>query len=259
MKNKFAATLFTVREELKTDGIGPVFKELADMGYAGLQLSGLPVGYDQEEVAFHLQKNNVAAAGMHVPFDRLANEFDLVRQEAKKYGTTDLFCPYLPESLRSEDGYREVKRVLNEVAHLAPDLRIGYHNHAFEFDTRIEGKDALAYLLEPSEENKILAEIDVYWVAKGGQDPLNYIQPYKGRMPIIHLKDMTTDEEETFAEVGTGSIDFLPILNWGEQHGIEWYVVEQDVCKSNPMTSLQLSLTNLHKYALELVNVQTKK
>lgn len=259
MKDKIAATLFTVRDELKTNGIGPVFKELADMGYEGLQLSGLPDGYDQDEVAFHLQKNKVTAAGMHVPLDRLVNELDLVKQEAHKYGTTDLFCPYLPEFIRTEEGYREVKRVLNEAARFAPDLRIGYHNHAFEFETNIDGQDALTYLLEPSEDNKILAEIDVFWVAKGGQDPLSYIQPYKGRMPIIHLKDMTTDEAETFAEVGTGSIDFLPILKWGEQHGIEWYVVEQDVCKGAPMESLQISIANLHRYADQLMKDKAKK
>ncbi|MBM7837158.1 sugar phosphate isomerase/epimerase [Alkalihalobacillus xiaoxiensis] len=259
MKNKFAATLYTVRDELKTAGIGPVFKEVAEMGYAGLQLSGLPAGYDPDEVAFHLQKNNVACAGMHIPFDRLANELDLVRQEAQRYGTTDLFCPYLPESLQTEAGYREVKRVLNDAARFAPDMRIGYHNHAFEFETEVDGQDALAFLLEPSKDNRILAEIDVYWVAKGGQDPLTYLQPYSGRMPIIHLKDMTTDEEQTFAEVGEGSLDFLPILRWGEQHGIEWYVVEQDVCKGPPMQSLQLSLTNLQRYADELAQEKANK
>ncbi|MBG9785052.1 sugar phosphate isomerase/epimerase family protein [Shouchella lehensis] len=259
MKDKFAATLFTVRDELKSAGIGPVFKEIAEMGYAGIQLSGLPLGYDQDEVAYHLKKNGVATAGMHVSFDRLTNEFDLVRQEAKKYGTTDVFCPYLPESLQTESGYREVKMTLNGLAKAAPELRIGYHNHAFEFETQLEGMDALAYLLEPREDNAIFAEIDVFWVAKGGHDPLSYVEPYKGRMPVIHLKDMTADEDRTFAEVGEGIIDFPPLLQWGERHGIEWYVVEQDVCKGAPMDSLRMSLSNLHRFADALQEQKQKK
>jgi len=89
--------------------------------------------------------------------------------------------------------------------------------------------------------------VDVYWVKKGGRDPLSFIQPYANRMPIIHLKDMTNDEKELFAEVGTGQIDFVPILQWGEKSGVEWYAVEQDVCPGNPMDSLKISLENLMK------------
>jgi sugar phosphate isomerase/epimerase len=252
VNEKLAVTVFTVREQLKTVGIGPVFKELAQMGYKGLQLSGLPAGYDQDEVAYHLKANNVVAAGMHVPFARLTNELDLVLKEAQKYGTNALFCPYLPEELRTEEGYRAVKEGLNKVAQQAPDFQIGFHNHAFEFETTIDGQDALSYLLEPAQDNRILAEIDVYWVKKGGRDPYAFIQTYSGRMPMIHLKDMTKDEEETFAEVGEGSIPFLPILQWGEQNGVEWYVVEQDVCKRDPMDSLRISLANLQRLATQL-------
>ena len=156
-------------------------------------------------------------------------------------------CPYLTPEYTTLEGYQEVKLRLNEIAKKIPDYRISYHNHAFEFDTEIEGVSALEYLLDPTEDNLILAEIDVFWVKKGGRDPLSFIQPYANRMPIIHLKDMSDDEEETFAEVGTGKIDFIPILQWGEKSGVEWYAVEQDVCPGNPMDSLQISLDNLMK------------
>jgi sugar phosphate isomerase/epimerase len=71
-------------------------------------------------------------------------------------------------------------------------------------------------------------------------------------MPIIHLKDMANDEDLSFAEVGTGSIDFEPILRWGEENGIEWYAVEQDVCPGNPMDSLRVSINNLHRLIGEM-------
>jgi hypothetical protein len=70
-------------------------------------------------------------------------------------------------------------------------------------------------------------------------------------MPIIHLKDMAADGSEAFAEVGTGLIDFVPILEWGEANGIEWYAVEQDVCPGDPMDSLRISLNNLNRLADE--------
>lgn len=236
--------LFTLREELKR-GIAPVFKELKEMGWAGVQLSALPPGYDPEEVAAVIKENQLGTAGIHISLDRLESDLDNVLDEVNLYQTKDIVCPYIPENLRNIEGYRKVKTLLNEVANKTPGYRISYHNHAFEFETTIEGKSSLEYLLEPTEDNKILAEIDVFWVKKGGKDPFQFLHPYAQRMPIIHLKDMTKDERQTFAEVGTGVIDFAPILYWCEKSGVEWYAVEQDICPGNPMDSLHTSLENL--------------
>ncbi|MFN5934270.1 MAG: sugar phosphate isomerase/epimerase family protein, partial [Roseiflexaceae bacterium] len=93
---------------------------------------------------------------------------------------------------------------------------------------------------------------DTYWVKKGGADPLRFLAPYSQRMPIIHLKDMSKDGSEAFAEVGEGLIDFVPILRWGEANGIEWYAVEQDTCPRNPLDCLNTSLTNLRAMAAQL-------
>lgn len=251
MENKFAAQLYTLREELK-EGIRPLFKKLKDMGWAGVQISALPAGYDPNEVAQALQENNLSAAGMHISLDRLQTDLVGVLKEADLYGTKDIICPFVPQELQNEAGFKKLKETLNFVAKEAQEYRISYHNHAFEFNIDIEGQEALRYTLDPADENQILAEIDVYWVKKGGQDPVEYIRPYANRMPIIHLKDMTNDERQTFAEVGEGVIDFVPILKWGEANGVEWYAVEQDVCERPALECLQTSLTNLKKLAQEV-------
>ncbi|WP_409346678.1 sugar phosphate isomerase/epimerase family protein [Paenibacillus sp. MBLB4367] len=252
MKSKFSAQLYTLRNELEKDFPG-VLRELKKMGWAGVQISGLR-GYSAEEIASVLKETGLGTAGMHIGLDRFRGELDTVLEEARLFNTKDLILPGLPESVRNEDGYRTIRSEMNDIARkLAPQgYRISYHNHAWEFDTVIEGKSALEYLLEPAPDNALLAEIDVYWVKRGGSDPVSFISPYANRMPIIHLKDMTNDERQTFAEIGTGVIDFAPILTWGEQNGIEWYCVEQDVCPGNPMDSMQISLDNLNKLADEL-------
>ncbi len=251
MKHKFAAQLYTLRNELEQDFPG-VLRDLKKMGWAGVQISGLR-GYTAEQIAAVLKETGLGTAGMHVPLDRLRQELDAVLEEARLFQTKDLVCPSVPQHLQNEAGYKALRSELNEIARkIAPyGYRLSYHNHAFEFETTISGMSALEYLLEPADGNELLAEIDVYWVKKGGKDPLAFIRPYANRMPIIHLKDMSDDERQTFAEVGTGSIDFAPILAWGEQNGVEWYAVEQDVCPGNPMDSLQTSLTNLNKLADE--------
>ncbi|MDQ0208147.1 sugar phosphate isomerase/epimerase family protein [Alkalicoccobacillus murimartini] len=246
MKEKFAAQLYTLREEMKR-GIAPVFAELKQMGWAGVQLSALPEGHDPDEIASYLKKYQLGTAGVHVGLSRLETDLEAVLKETKNYNTVDIVCPFLSSELRTIDGYKKVKQTLNALARDSKGFRISYHNHDFEFKTTVNNQSALEFLLEPSVENEILAEIDVYWVKKAGIDPLTFIQPYTQRMPLIHLKDITKDAEETFAELGTGQIDFKPILQWGERSGVEWYIVEQDLCEGDPMKSLEISLQHLNE------------
>lgn len=252
MRHKFAAQLYTLRDELEQDFPG-VLKDLKQMGWQAVQISGLR-GHTPEQIATALKENDLKTAGMHVSLAEINNDLASVLEQAQLFNTKDLIVPFLQTELQNELGYRLVRSNLNEIARKLEPLgyTLSYHNHAFEFETLVDGKSAMDFLLEPTEENKILAEIDVYWVKKAGKDPLEFIKPYANRMPIIHLKDMTDDEEQAFAEVGTGTIDFLPILQWGEQNGIEWYAVEQDVCQRPPMDCLQTSLDNLIKLSEQL-------
>src|SRR5699024_1899063 len=151
MKKKFAAQLFTLREELK-EGIRSLFKTLKEMGWEAVQISALPEGYDPNEVALALKENDLAAAGMHISLDRLKTDLDGVLKEADLYGTKDIICPFIGEELRTEQGYQTLKEKLNDIAKKAPGYRISYHNHAFEFETTINKQDALTYLLVSSED-----------------------------------------------------------------------------------------------------------
>lgn len=256
MKQKFAVQLYTLRNECEQDFPG-VLRQLKQMGWAGVELAGLH-SYSAEEISDVLQETGLQTAGMHVSYQRLSSEIDSVLKEARLFNTTVLICPSVPHELRNEEGYHQFRNGLNAIAkEISQDgFTLSFHNHAFEFETSMNGTNALEYLLDPSEDNAILAEIDVYWVQKAGKDPASFIRPYSQRMPTMHIKDMSNDEKMTYAEIGTGVIDFDPILMWGEQNGVEWYVVEQDICQGNPMDCVQLSLMNLHRIAERLVEIR---
>ncbi|WP_219621094.1 sugar phosphate isomerase/epimerase family protein [Bacillus sp. UMB0893] len=249
LKSKFAVQLFTLRAELDRDFKGTL-QRVKKIGYDAVQLGNFH-GYHAEEISVMLKDLDLKTAGLHASIDRLRTDLDQVVKEAEILQTRDIICPYLPEELRNAKSYIRIKNALNNIANTLMDkgFRISYHNHAFEFQTEINDMNALDYILDPSEENHILAEIDVYWIKIGGHDPLTYIERFSNRMPIIHLKDVGKDENHSFAEVGTGILDFPSILQWGEVNGIEWYVVEQDVCPRNPLDCLELSLRNLHEMA----------
>ncbi|MFN5061189.1 MAG: sugar phosphate isomerase/epimerase family protein [Chloroflexota bacterium] len=243
MLHKYAAQLYTVRDALEKDYNG-VLKALREQGWQAVQVSGTR-GYTPEQIAGFLREHQLKTAGMHISIAELTNDMADVMRQATLYGTRDIIVPYLAREYQNELGYQMFKSHMNALAKPlnAAGFRLSYHNHDFEFATTINGVSALAYLLEPSADNAILAEIDVYWVKKGGADPLAFIAPYSHRMPIIHLKDMAADG--SFGAIGTGSIDFVPILRWGEANGIEWYAVEQDICPGDPLDALNTSLTNL--------------
>ncbi|WP_409342958.1 sugar phosphate isomerase/epimerase family protein [Paenibacillus sp. MBLB4367] len=245
MKSKLAVQLYTLRDACQND-FPQVLRELKRMGWAGVQMAGYHE-YDPEELAAVVRGLELQTAGLHISFGRIEGDLEEVMKEARLFGTRDIVCPSIPVAYRTEEGFRYVKQTLNQAAAAMEEhgLRLSYHNHDFEFEIKADGCNGLEYLLKPSAENRILAEIDVYWIKKVGLDPVLYMNPYANRMPLIHLKDMAENEEPGFAEIGTGMIDFRPILLWGERNGIEWYVVEQDECRRDPMACVQTSYTNL--------------
>lgn len=84
------------------------------------------------------------------------------------------------------------------------------------------------YLMANTDENLVQCEMDIYWVKKGGGDPLDVLKQYAGRIPVLHVKDMAAGEEQDFACPGSGIIDFGPIFAEATRQGIQHYFVERD-------------------------------
>ncbi|MCD6365548.1 MAG: sugar phosphate isomerase/epimerase, partial [Planctomycetes bacterium] len=109
------------------------------------------------------------------------------------------------------------------------------------------GKCWLDMLYEQSDANMLKAEIDVYWIQHGRQDPIQWVRKCAGREPLLHLKDMLVmpDGEVRMAEVGAGILDWQGILAEADAGGVEWYIVEQDHCYGrDPFESLAISYRN---------------
>jgi len=249
LNHKFAVQLYTLRKECEQD-FPATLRTLGRMGWAGVETAGLH-GHSAEEIAEVLREAGLKTAGMHVSVERLRSDKESLINEARLLDTKRLICPSVPPDWRNEQGYVRLRDELNAAASelRSEGFTVGFHNHAFEFDTIVHGTDALSYLIEPVSDNAVLAEIDVYWVKKAGLEPVEFIEPYGGRMPTMHLKDMTGDERRTYTEIGRGIIDFESLLLWGERNSVEWYVVEQDICEGEAFDSVRISLGNLHELA----------
>jgi sugar phosphate isomerase/epimerase len=233
--------LFTVREQLAEDFDGTL-QQVADMGYEAVELTGTGP-HTPAELRKVLDEVGLEPAGMHCGLDKLESDPNAAIETAKALGMNNLVCPYLPDDRReSREDWLDVARSLDEIGQRCREagLQLSYHNHSFEF-VQFDGAYALDMMLENCGAENVHSELDTYWVKHGGADPVDYINKYAGRIDILHLKDMADDEEQSFAEVGSGILNWPAIDGAARAAGIRYYCVEQDRCEGNPMDSARTS------------------
>ena len=243
LKERVAVQLYTVRDQMTKDS-DATLRAVRDMGWTAVEVAGFP--YEPETLARSLGALGMRTAAIHIPHQRLTGDPDGVVREARALGAGDIVCPFIAPGERTDDGYKRVQdelRVARE--QLAREgIRLSYHNHAFEFEPGAPGGDALRYILDgvPG----LTAEADVYWLARGGHNPVEYMRGISDRVEMLHLKDVNA-EDGSFAEVGAGTLDMPGILRFGREAGVRWFIVEQDRCPGDPLDSLQISWTNLNR------------
>ncbi|MGG1575034.1 sugar phosphate isomerase/epimerase family protein [Fictibacillus sp. NRS-1165] len=242
-----ALQMYTLRNETEKDFIGTL-KKVADIGYEGVEFAGYG-GLQASELKKVLDDLGLKAASSHVPLTTLESELNSVIEYQHILGNKHIVCPYLPPERRTEQDYRQLVSILNSVGETChkEGLTFAYHNHDFELQPMSDGRKPLELLLEETHPDWVKAEFDVYWLTKAGEDPVKWLEKYEGRTPLVHLKDMTADGEQFFAELGTGGVDLTPILNKGESSSVNWWIVEQDQSRRSPLESIEISFQYLNK------------
>ena len=97
-------------------------------------------------------------------------------------------------------------------------------------------------LLNETDPDLVEFEIDLFWIIKGGQDPLEYFASHPGRFTLCHIKDMGEGQE--MLDVGSGEIDFAAIFTRSEQAGLKYYFIEHDE-PADPLGSIKSSFDYL--------------
>ncbi|MEW4290285.1 sugar phosphate isomerase/epimerase family protein [Rossellomorea marisflavi] len=237
-----ALQLYTLREEVKKDFKGTL-RKVAEMGFDGVELAGHG-GLDILEVKEALQSCGLQAISSHVPLADLRNDLEKVLEDQLELGVKFIVCPYLTEEERDYALLISDLNAIGERCHEA-GLTLCYHHHDFEVLTEYNGRPALASILE---ETNVQAELDLYWLTYAGEDPAKWTERY--HPPLVHLKDMTTDEERFFAELGTGGVDLESAFALGKSANIQWWIVEQDASKTSPIESVRKSMDYLKQMGL---------
>lgn len=237
--SQLAAQLYTLRDFLKTpEDMAQTLAKVKEIGYEAVQLSGLGPMEDQV-VADLIRESGLNPCASH---DKAAMIFDdpeavIARLDLIGCKHTAYPSPHL-QTLDTRENVLEWISVLEKSAQKinAAGLTLSYHNHAREF-CKFDGEIMLEmiYKYAPS----LWVEIDTFWIQAGGQNPIDWINKFPGRQKLLHLKDFgIIANERVMRPIGSGNLDWDGIFEAAEKSGVEYYIVEQDVCQKDPFESL---------------------
>jgi sugar phosphate isomerase/epimerase len=232
--------LFTIRDALAADPDGTL-RRVTDTGYREVELAGL-AGMTATTFQESLRRHGLAVPSIHVGYDSLRRDLDGVVREAFAFGASFVVCPSIDvEERGTADDWKRVCQTLGRAGRTVRShgLALAYHNHDYEFAPFAGGATPFDLLLRETDPEDVKLELDVYWVAKGGLDPVRCLRDNAGRIALVHLKDLGRDG--TTVELGAGVLALEQIVRAALAVGTKHLFVEQDD-SADPLRSIGTSL-----------------
>jgi sugar phosphate isomerase/epimerase len=200
-------------------------------GFTHVETFG-PLNESAEETRRLLDRHGLAAASAHVSLDQLETNTTRSINAARTLGVEFVVAPYLSPDRRPNDrsGWVGVGERLARCRDAAEreGLRFAWHNHDFEFKQLPDGTYPIEHVLGAD----LAWEADLAWAKLGGADPIAWISRYRGRMPLVHVKDLApagkTTDEDGWADVGEGTLPWPTLWNACVAAGAEVMIAEHD-------------------------------
>lgn len=239
----YSLQLYSVRKHLEKDLPGTIAR-IAEIGFTQVE----PYNFvaTAETLAQAFAANGISAPSGHAPL--LSADQDEIFRAANKLGIETVIDPYIPaEQWQSAADIEKTASGLNAAAKKGAEygVRVGYHNHAWELESQINGSTALEYLnslLDP----ELVLEVDTYWVSVGGQDPVALLGRLGDRVKFIHIKDgpLTTNDVDQLP-AGQGAMPIRDVIDAAKS--MEVGVVEFDDYAGDIFAGIAESLAYLKR------------
>ncbi|NSW56744.1 MAG: sugar phosphate isomerase/epimerase [Armatimonadetes bacterium] len=240
MAKPISVQLYSVREAAAQD-FPAVLKQIADIGYVGVEFAGFH-NMDLKELKSIIDDLGLQVSSAHMPMVTDENASELIDQ-CKTLGITKLITgPGGP--IDTMDGVMACVAKQKRAVELleGTGISFGLHNHWQEFEP-VDGKLPEDIMLE--EVPCLFAQLDVYWVAKSGQDPVETVKRLGHRAPVLHIKDGPLDPPQPMTAVGKGVLDMPAIIGAADESVLEWLIVELDSCATDMMEAVRDSYAYL--------------
>jgi sugar phosphate isomerase/epimerase len=251
MTKPIGVQLYSVREHMAADRDGTL-RRIAGIGYRAVEPynpADDPKGFRQLSDELGLTISSVHAGGM-IRDPEPGPVFEAIAV----LGTQLAIVPagIAHEEFTTREGIARAAELLNGLSQQAAGygLTLGYHNHWWELEPRIDSVHALELLaqqLDPA----VFLEVDTYWAAVGGAQVPALLRRLGDRVRALHVKDGPVVKDEPHTAVGAGAMPVPEIL---AARPDAWRIVELDSCASDVFEALAQS----HAYLTALAAAESR-
>ena len=247
---RVALQLYTLRRQAEQD-LETALDQAMEAGYREIEWFGGLRGRTAEDLRGILSERGLGLMAAHVPLAELEADPASVMETWRALHCQILVCPWLDAGQRGDGSrphYMELGRRLDLLSYRfrAGGFRFAYHNHEFELqpfdDDEPErlGRDGLRALVSRRSHDGWGLELDIYWAAFAGADPVALIRELGDRVQVLHLKDgllpgppeARTAEQATserwFRPLAEGDVDVAGCVEAALESGVSLFAVEQD-------------------------------
>lgn len=219
-----AVQLFSVRDHLGPE-LGETCEQLARIGYSHIE--PYDIISDTPALRRAMDDTGLRAAAAHA--NVLTDNRDRMIEAAGQLGIGTLIVPWVEAARYYDDraGIEELAAGINAAARVAADhgIRVGYHNHDFEFDHHVDGRPGYELLVDLLDDDVIL-QVDCFWASVGGTDPLDLLPRLGKRVRYLHVAySPVPDPTKPPLRGGDGTLH-LPEIIRGSADNVEMCVVE---------------------------------
>ncbi len=218
-------------------------------------------GHTAEEMKMLLDDNGFSVPSIHTDLDTLQTRMDKLGEAARILGNAYVVLPAIPaENRKTLDDFKKMAEAFNKIGESAKvqGVKFAYHNHGYGLK-EVNGQIPLELIFSNTDPSLVFFEMDLYWTTAGGGDPIALLEKYKGRYPLMHVKDMVKKvhfsgdggDPKQWIELfpymttaGNGVLDLKSIISKAKENGTKHFIVEQDMVKE-PEIALKKSFDYL--------------
>ncbi len=252
-KHAVGLQLYSLRDIIGKD-IKGIIEKVAAIGYKEVETYGYSAkggfwGLDAKAFATLLKQNGLKSPSGHFEMDgyiggKSSDGLKSYIEAANALDSEYVTVPWLDVSLRkTADDYKKIANKLNDAGNLckAAGLKLAYHNHDFEFK-KFNGITGFDIMLNETDKKLVDFELDLYWVARSGIDPLALFKANPKRFTMWHVKDMDKKNKDANTEIGEGDVNFKSIFANAKLAGVKHFFVEHETnYKPNELGSIKTS------------------
>jgi sugar phosphate isomerase/epimerase len=216
-----------------------MLQRVRTMGFTTVEISDL-FGLSARQFRRSLDDAGLTCPSLIPKWDEVKSQTGKVMEEASILGAKFLPIGWLPHdgpftialATQYADQMEEVGELVRQ-----NHMQLAYHPHGYEFQSGTP-ETALDIIFRRTHQRNLVGEMDVFWMARAGQDPVAWLRKYRGRWAILHLKDLAMGTaindttglapDSTSVPVGSGMIDFPAVLREAQKQNIDSMFIEDE-------------------------------